>query len=143
MFKKFFGKLKEAREEKAARKEEEYFKRTSNKYYQPEDEGKPKFADDYFKSTDNDATRRKRDEELNSQRQANGQYQTRRQPQEPVGEKPRQQAEGKKETDEQREARRTEMSNGVVIIDDRDTAQARRKIFAPEEGEYADFVEVN
>ena len=51
---KFRKMLKQAAEEREARrqaKEDAYFKRTSNKYYQRE-EDKPKFKDDYFKSSD-------------------------------------------------------------------------------------------
>jgi uncharacterized protein YxeA len=48
--KKMIRKMADEREARRQAEEDEYFKRTSNKYYKPDD--KPKFKDDYFKSAE-------------------------------------------------------------------------------------------
>jgi hypothetical protein len=132
--KKFFRKLKEAHEERKYRKDEEYFKRTSNKYYRPEEDEKPQFSEDYFKSSDNEATRKQHEElERKAREQAKRQVQ---------GEQPMD--EPKQSTgNDSNDPRRMRFSNGVTIIDDRDPSYADRKIFSSNEGEYTEFEEVN
>ena len=136
MFKKIIGKLFKSEAEKAAEraaKEEEYFKRTSNKHYRPED-NKPKFSDDYFKSVDDDQPEKPKEQpkaQPTSEAKADRQKTT------------EQQAKSKQEKDKQKKTRRTTtMSNGVTIIDERDANLTGRKIFAPGEGEYVEYTEV-
>ena len=57
MLKKIFGKLFKSVDDRAA-EDEEYFKRTSNKYNKPDE--KPKFKEDYFKGTGEETARRLR-----------------------------------------------------------------------------------
>ena len=130
--KKFFGKLKEAHEERKFRKDEEYFKRTSNKYYRPEEEDKPQFSEDYFKSSDDEATRKERE-----QREQEAREKVKRQVR---GEDPIDESTGNQK-EEPWDTRHMKFSNGVTIIDDRDPSKAERKIFAPNEGEYTEFEE--
>ena len=140
--KKFFNKIREAHEERQYRKEEEYFKRTSTKNYRPEEE-KPKFSDDYFKSSDDEAVRKEREAREREAREQAARQMSGEQPQEQPKENPRQQAAAEEQEEKPREARRTEYSNGITIIDDRDLSQANRKIFSSNEGEYTEFEEVN
>lgn len=133
MFKKIFGKIFKSEEEKAAR-EDEYFKRTSKKNYRKEET--PQFSDDYFKSTDTpemqDRDWRKEQQKANqkAQQNANGSAQQTKQ---------QETSKQSKQEEPQSTARKTEMSDGVTIIDDRDSSSVNRKIFAPNEGEYTDF----
>jgi hypothetical protein len=129
MFKKIFGKIFNS-EDKAAR-EEEYFKRTSNKRYKKEET--PQFSDDYFKSTDSpEEQNRDWHKKANENEQQQARQQTQQQEQ-------ARQAKPESEEESQSTARKTEMSDGTTIIDDRDTSSVNRKIFAPTEGEYTDF----
>ena len=110
---KIFRSNAEKAAEKAARKaaaEEEYFRRTSTKNYRDD---KPKFKDDYFKSTTN-------------KQETQGQYTRQGQ-----------------RVQEQNTARKTTTGDGVTIIDQRQEAPGTdRKIFDDNEGEYVEFEEV-
>lgn len=55
-FRKFMKQVAEAREARRMAEEDEYFKRTSNKYYR--ENGTPNFKEDYFKGTEQEAARR-------------------------------------------------------------------------------------
>ena len=107
---KIFRPSEEKRAERAARKaakEEEYFRRTSQKNYhkefKPEDLGK-----DYFKSTNDEQPKDDKDAKNTARRE-------------------------------------TTSSDGVTIIDERqsaETAAKEKKIFDDNEGEYVEFEEV-
>ena len=97
---------------KKAAKQEEYFRRTATKHYQPE-EKKPTFADDYFKSV----------EEQKKEEQP----------------KAKEQPQQKQETTARRSA---PTDSGVTIIDERASRQSERKIFDDGDGEYVEFEEV-
>ncbi len=106
---KMFRTDEEKRAERAARKaakEEEYFRRTSQKHYRREVKAED-FGKDYFKSTN--------DEKAQDQ--------------------------GPKKT----ARRETTSSDGVTIIDERQSGEAapkEKKIFDDSEGEYVEFEEV-
>ena len=108
MFKKIFGKLFKSVDDRAA-EDEEYFKRTSNKYYKPDD--KPHFEKGYFDGTGEETMRK------------------------------RQQEAAEKQKKRQQNRRTTTTSEGITIIDDRDADEAKRKIFAHDEGEYVEYTE--
>ena len=137
--KKLFEKLREAHQERKYQKEEEYFKRTSNKYYRPDDEDKPKFSDDYFKSSDDEATRKEREQR---EQEAREQVERRVKGEQPgSGQSGSYRSGGNDATEEQPDERRMKFSNGITIIDERDPSRVQRKIFAPNEGEYTEFEE--
>ena len=130
MLKKIFGKIFKSADERAA-EDEEYFKRTANKNYRP-DEDKPKFADDYFKSSD-DAGEKKE--------QQGPAWQKRREQREQAKAGNSQQQASTEEENTEAQFKKTYMGNGITIIDQRDSSHAGRKIFAPTEGEYVEFTE--
>ena len=119
---KIFRSSAEKAAERAARraaKEEEYFRRTSTKRYQPED-GMPKFSKDYFKSSDEQTAK----EQPQTHK---GQFKAQEQP---------------RQQEETTAQRATTTSSGVTIIDERAGQQSERKIFNEGEGEYVEFEEV-
>ena len=108
---KIFQNDKEKAAERAARKaakEEEYFRRTSQKHYRKEE--KPdNFDKDYFKSSDAETAKPKEEPQKSTVR------------------------------------RETTNSDGVTIIDERQTTEKptkEKKIFDDNEGEYVEFEEV-
>jgi hypothetical protein len=123
---KLFQSSRDRAVENAARKaakEEEYFRRTANKYYYKEE--KAEFGKDYFKSTDEQSG------------QATGQATGKA----TDGARARDNRQASTaDTDTAR--RRTTSSEGVTIIDERQRQKAEKKIFEDNEGEYVEFEEV-
>jgi hypothetical protein len=108
---KVFQNEKEKAAERAARKaakEEEYFRRTSQKHYR-RDEKATDFDKDYFKSSNTETAKPKEEPQKSTVR------------------------------------RETTNSDGVTIIDERQSGEAapkEKKIFDDSEGEYVEFEEV-
>jgi hypothetical protein len=119
---KLFQSSRDRAVENAARKaakEEEYFRRTANKYYYKEE--KAEFGKDYFKSTDGQSGQATGQATDGARARDNRQAST-------------------ADTDTAR--RRTTSSEGVTIIDERQRQKAEKKIFEDNEGEYVEFEEV-